>query len=151
MIEYDLIPTPAGVCTAEVEGEALIGLHLGERHEHSARRARLPQARRWLADWFRGHPVRIQLKLEVSPFVRRVYAVVRRIPRGKVLSYGEVAEAAGKPGAARAVGNAMARNPICLFIPCHRVVASNGLGGFGGDGGLAQKKLLLGLEGLTYE
>jgi methylated-DNA-[protein]-cysteine S-methyltransferase len=151
VIEFDLIPTPAGICTAEVEAGALVGLHLGERHEHSARRARLPQARRWVADWFRGSPVRVRLKLEVSPFVRRVYGVVRRIPRGKVLSYGEVAEAAGKPGAARAVGNAMARNPICLFIPCHRVVASSGLGGFGGEGGVAQKKLLLGLEGLSYD
>lgn len=150
MIEFDLVPTPAGVCTVEVEGDKLIGLHLGERHEHSAKRARLPLARRWLADWFRGRPVCVPLKLEASPFVRSVYEVVRRIPRGQVLSYGEVAEAAGKPGAARAVGNAMARNPICLFIPCHRVVASNGLGGFGGDGGLAQKRLLLGLEGLRY-
>jgi methylated-DNA-[protein]-cysteine S-methyltransferase len=150
VIEYDLIPTPAGLCTVEVEDGKLIGLHLGERHEHPARRRRLPQARRWLADWFRGREPRIPIKLDVSPFVRRVYGVVRRIPRGKVLSYGEVAEAAGKPGAARAVGNAMARNPICLVIPCHRVVAAQGLGGFGGEGGPAQKRLLLGLEGLRY-
>lgn len=150
MIDFDVVPTPVGVVTVEVEGGKLIGLHLGERHEHSARRRRLPQARRWLSDWFLGRPLHVPLKLEASAFVRRVYGVVSRIPRGKVLSYGEVAEAAGKPGAARAVGNAMARNPICLFIPCHRVVASNGLGGFGGDGGVEQKRKLLGLEGLRY-
>ena len=150
MTDYDLVPTPVGVVTVEVEDGKLVGLHLGERHEHSARRRRLPQARRWLTDWFLGRPHNAPLKLEASPFVRRVYGVVSRIPRGQVLSYGEVAEAAGKPGAARAVGNAMARNPICLFIPCHRVVASNGLGGFGGDGGIEQKRRLLGLEGLKY-
>jgi len=150
VIEFDVIPTPAGLCTVEVEEGKLIGLHLGERHEHSARRRRLPQARRWLADWFRGREPRVPVKLEASAFVRRVYGVVRRIPRGQVLSYGEVAEAAGNPGAARAVGNAMARNPLCLVIPCHRVVASHGLGGFGGAGGVEQKRLLLALEGLKY-
>ena len=72
--------------------------------------------------------------------------MVRRIPAGKTLTYGEVAEAAGRPGAARAVGTAMAKNRICLFIPCHRVVASTGLGGWSGAGGPAQKQALLDLE-----
>lgn len=150
MIEFDQVPTPVGVVTVEMDAGKLIGLHLCGRHEHSARRARLPQARRWIADWFKGRDVKVPIKLEGTPFVRRVYEVVRRIPRGKVLSYGQVADAAGKPGAARAVGNVMAKNPVCLFIPCHRVVASNGLGGFGGEGGVAQKRKLLGLEGVEY-
>ena len=78
--------------------------------------------------------------------LRRVYAVVRAIPRGHVLTYGEVARRAGSPGAARAVGQAMRRNPTLLFMPCHRVVASGGLGGFSARGGQASKSRLLALE-----
>jgi methylated-DNA-[protein]-cysteine S-methyltransferase len=55
------------------------------------------------------------------------------VPLGETVSYGELAEMAGRPGAARAVGGAMARNPVPLFVPCHRVLAAGGrLGGFGG-------------------
>jgi methylated-DNA-[protein]-cysteine S-methyltransferase len=75
-----------------------------------------------------------------------VYAVVRRIPWGGTRTYGEVARAAGAPGAARAVGRAMARNRICLFIPCHRVVGAAGPGGFGPPGGVRLKRRLLSLE-----
>lgn len=67
-----------------------------------------------------------------TAFQRRCWNVARRIPRGATLSYGEVAKRAGAPGAARAVGQAMRRNPIALIVPCHRVVASNGLGGYAG-------------------
>ncbi len=72
---------------------------------------------------------------------------VAAIPYGHTLTYGAIARAIGKPGAARAVGAANARNPLPLLIPCHRVVASNGLGGYGG--GLAMKRRLLELEGLS--
>ena len=146
MIGYDVINTPAGPVTVEMEVGRVIAVIFGERPRHTSRRERLPLARRWLNEWFQGRPVKPPLKLEGSPFTRRVYEVVRRIRRGKTLSYGEVAEAAGKPGAARAVGNVMSQNPICLFIPCHRVVASSGIGGWGGEGGLEQKKLLRDLE-----
>jgi methylated-DNA-[protein]-cysteine S-methyltransferase len=147
MIGYDVIETPAGPVTVEMERGKLIAVVFGERPRHTSRREKLPEARRWLRDWFNGRPVSPPLKLEGTPFTRRVYQVVRRIPRGKTRSYGDVAEAAGKPGAARAVGNVMSQNPVCLFIPCHRVVASDGLGGWGGEGGLRQKRLLLDLEG----
>ncbi len=76
-----------------------------------------------------------------SPFQRRVLDKLRRIPYGKTRSYGWVAQAVGVPQGPRAVGQAVARNPIPLIIPCHRVVGSNGLGGFGG--GLDLKRLLL--------
>jgi methylated-DNA-[protein]-cysteine S-methyltransferase len=86
----------------------------------------------------------------VSPFSRRVYEVVKKIPRGTVLSYGEVAALSGNPRAARAVGSAMAKNPFPPFVPCHRVIASDGgLCGFGGERGLILKKKLLELEGVT--
>ena len=80
-------------------------------------------------------------------FRRRVIAVVRRIPPGQVATYGDVAEIAGYPRAARAVGNVM-KTCSARDVPCHRVVAANGrLGGFGGNEGL--KRALLRAEGLT--
>ncbi len=146
MIEFDIIPTPAGPCTVDVEEGKIVGLRLGSRPPEAGRRRRLAQARQWLKDWFRGGSASVPLKLEGTGFTRRVYDLVRRIPSGQTRTYAEIAEAAGRPGAARAVGNAMARNRICLFIPCHRVVGSSGLGGFSGEGGLTQKRLLLDLE-----
>ncbi|HVR82880.1 MAG TPA: methylated-DNA--[protein]-cysteine S-methyltransferase [Planctomycetota bacterium] len=147
MIAYDVIDTPAGRVTVEMERGKVVAVSFGDRPRHPSRPEKLPEARRWLGDWFKGLPVKPPLKLEGPPFTRRVYEIVRRIPRGKTLSYGEVADAAGNPGAARAVGNVMSQNPVCLFIPCHRVVASTGIGGWGGEGGLRQKQLLLDLEG----
>ena len=67
-------------------------------------------------------------------------------PYGHVVTYGELARRSGCPGGARAVGQAMARNPLPLVVPCHRVVAANGLGGYGG--GLPLKRRLLALEGV---
>ena len=146
MIGYDVIETPVGPVTVEMEGGKVIAVIFGERPRHTSRQEKLPGARRWLGDWFKGRPVTPPLRLEGTPFTRRVYEVVRRIPRGKTRTYGDVAEAAGKPGAARAVGNVMSQNPVCLFIPCHRVVASTGIGGWGGNGGIRQKRFLLDLE-----
>ena len=80
-------------------------------------------------------------------FQRQVLEAVRRIPRGEVRSYGEVAAGIGHRGAARAVGSVMASNPVSIVIPCHRVVASDGsLAGFGG--GVEMKQALLALEGV---
>jgi methylated-DNA-[protein]-cysteine S-methyltransferase len=146
MIEFDVIPTPIGPCTAQVDGGHLIGLILGPAPVEAGRRRRLPEIRRSLAAWFRGEPSELPLRVEASAFTRKVYEVVQAIPWGETRTYGEVAAAAGAPGGARAVGNALGRNRHCLFIPCHRVVASGGLGGFSGPGGLEQKKALLALE-----
>ncbi|MBI3856159.1 MAG: methylated-DNA--[protein]-cysteine S-methyltransferase [Planctomycetes bacterium] len=146
MIEFDVIPTPVGPCLVEVENGRLVRLQLGGGSIEAGRRRRLRDARRWVADWFKGRPVQVPLKLEGTAFMRRIYEVVRRIPPGQTRSYGEVADEAGRPGAARAVGAAMAKNRICLFIPCHRVVGASGLGGWSGSGGLEQKKALLDLE-----
>jgi methylated-DNA-[protein]-cysteine S-methyltransferase len=83
----------------------------------------------------------------LTDFQRRVLNRCRRIPYGRTLTYGELATQAGYPGAARAVGNCMAANPIPLIIPCHRVVASGGgLGGYSAVGGLKMKRRLLELE-----
>lgn len=65
-----------------------------------------------------------------TDFQKKIYALVQAIPRGRTMTYGEVAACAGKPGAARAVGRAMATNPFAILVPCHRVVAKKGLGGY---------------------
>jgi methylated-DNA-[protein]-cysteine S-methyltransferase len=82
-----------------------------------------------------------------TPFQRRVLERCRRIPYGMTLTYGQLAEQAGFPGAARAVGRCLAANPIPLVIPCHRVIgADKGLCGYSGSGGIAMKRRLLLLE-----
>lgn len=90
-----------------------------------------------------------------SAWDRGVLTAVREIPPGTTASYGDVARMAGKPGAARAVGGAVGRNPVGLAIPCHRVIAGDGsLGGYGGgwwggrEAGLALKRELLAREGV---
>lgn len=87
----------------------------------------------------------LPLDVRVTPFYRQVLGAVARIPYGATRTYAEIAAAVGKPTAVRAVGGANARNPLPLLIPCHRVVATNGLGGYGG--GLELKRRLLTLEG----
>ncbi len=82
------------------------------------------------------------------PFSRKVYRRLRRLPPGQTTSYGALARACGSPGGARAVGRAMAANPVPLLVPCHRVLAaSGGLGGYSGAGGVVTKLRLLAMEG----
>jgi O-6-methylguanine DNA methyltransferase len=100
----------------------------------------------WLDDALSGGPLPPVDVRGLAPFDARVYEVVRSVPPGKTVTYGEVAALAGSPGAARAVGNAMARCPLFPAVPCHRVVrASDGWSGWGGDPRL--KRRLLEAEG----
>ena len=108
-----------------------------------------PELRRRLLSYLAGEPVDfsdIPLDLPERPsFWRRVWDACARIPYGERRSYADLAREVGSPRASRAVGGAMAANPIPIVIPCHRVVGSNGqLVGFGG--GLAQKKRMLDME-----
>lgn len=85
----------------------------------------------------------------VPPFHRRVYRALCKVPAGKTVTYAELARMAGSPKAARAVGQAMAKNPFPVLIPCHRVLPSTGkLGHYSGRGGMALKRELLKLEGV---
>jgi len=109
----------------------------------------LDRAREALIAYFRGD-IRTIDSLPVdpggTPFQRRVWARLRRIPSGRTKSYGELAKALGIPGGARAVGLANGSNPVAIVIPCHRVIAADGtLGGYGG--GLDRKRWLLAHEG----
>jgi methylated-DNA-[protein]-cysteine S-methyltransferase len=102
-----------------------------------------------LTEYFAGRRERFDLDLDIShvtPFRREVLRATHAIPRGHVVTYGELARRVGRPAAFRAVGHTMATNPIPIIIPCHRVLGSNGsLTGFGG--GLDMKRRLLALEG----
>jgi methylated-DNA-[protein]-cysteine S-methyltransferase len=83
----------------------------------------------------------------VPPFDRQVYEVARTIRPGATLTYGQVAARVGEPGLARDVGQALARNPFPIVVPCHRVLAAGGkLGGFSARGGAATKRRLLAIE-----
>lgn len=98
--------------------------------------------------WFAGDGGALEL-LRLRPagsaFQHQVWEEVRRVPWGTTASYGEIAARLGVPGAARAVGRANATNPVCLAIPCHRIVGADGsMTGYGG--GIATKRALLALE-----
>ena len=81
---------------------------------------------------------------ECTKFQTQIYTLVQAIPRGKTKTYGQVAERAGRPRASRAVGRAMATNPFAILVPCHRVVATDGLGGY--LWGREMKEKILSLE-----
>lgn len=165
---YALFPTPLGACALAWSARGLTWLQLPEASE-DATRARAsavvdaieaePPA--WVKDailrltrYFEGEgedlsSIRVDLEA-LPPFHRKVYEASRRIARGQVWTYAELASAAGSKLAFRAVGQAMAKNPIPVVIPCHRVVASGGKpGGFSASGGLVTKARLLALEGAT--
>jgi methylated-DNA-[protein]-cysteine S-methyltransferase len=90
----------------------------------------------------------VHLDMEGVPaFERRVYEVARTIPAGETVSYGEIAGRLGDVHLAREVGQALARNPFPIVVPCHRVIAAGGrLGGFSARGGVATKQRLLSIE-----
>ena len=89
------------------------------------------------------------MKLVGTKFQLKVWSYLRKIPRGRVKTYSQVAKAIGKPLAARAVANAIGKNPYAPKIPCHRVIRSDGsLGGYSGKGGLKTKRFLLKKEGI---
>jgi methylated-DNA-[protein]-cysteine S-methyltransferase len=102
-----------------------------------------------LQAFFRGEEVSfadVELDLEYeTPFQGALSDALRAVPRGEVVTYGELAALAGRPGAARAAGSFCARNRLAVFVPCHRVVSAGGLGGYGSLG-LDYKRRLLALE-----
>lgn len=111
----------------------------------------LPELQQAIGAYFEGEAVDLQpfaLDLDdISPFTRRVLDACRSVPYGQTLTYGALALRAGCPGAARAVGGVMRRNPVPLLVPCHRILPrSGGVGGFSGPGGPKLKQRLLDLE-----
>jgi len=150
-----LIPSPLGPLKATADETGLRGLGF-VRAGSSGPPPGIPllqELARQLEAYFAGRlkAFSLPLHLEGTPFRREVWEGLCRIPYGKVRTYGEMAEALGRPGAARAVGQANKANPVGIVVPCHRVVARGGLGGYGGPGaeGLRLKRALLELEGVT--
>ena len=168
---YCLFPTAIGPCGIAWTADAIAAVQLPEAGE-AGTRARLL---RYTGDVAEDAPpgfvqaaiARIQALLQgakddladlplaldaVPAFHRRVYAVTRAIPPGEVLTYGEVAKRIGEPGAARAVGQALGRNPFAPVVPCHRVLAAGGKpGGFSAEGGAGTKLRMLAIEKARLE
>jgi methylated-DNA-[protein]-cysteine S-methyltransferase len=105
------------------------------------------QAQQKITTYFEGARINfrdIPVVLNAGVFAKRVLTACRDITFGQIVTYGRLAELAGKPGAARAVGNALAKNPLPLIIPCHRVICANGkIGGLSAAGGRNLKEKLL--------
>lgn len=165
---YALFPTAIGHCGMAWQGALLVGVQLPEDAGEVQTRARMqrrfpqlaecampPQVAAWAArvaatlQGARDDLCDVPLALDtVPPFNARVYALARRIPPGKTMTYGEMAAQLGEPGAARAVGQALGHNPFAPVVPCHRILAANGkTGGFSAGGGAATKMRMLDIEG----
>ena len=151
---YRIIDSPIGPLTLTGDGEALTGLTMQDQsHAPTERRDLSPDERAFpdvvdqLAAYFAGELTEfdVDLRMEGTPFQRRVWSELLEIPYGETMSYGELARRIGQPTAFRAVGLANGRNPVAIIVPCHRVIGSTGaLVGYGG--GLDRKRRLLELE-----
>jgi methylated-DNA-[protein]-cysteine S-methyltransferase len=163
---FTLFDTAIGPCAIAWSPSGVVGVQLpeGTAIETRARMVRrFPRAQEApvpppvqhaveaISALLRGEPSdlsAVELDMDGVPsFHRRVYQITRTIPAGATLSYGEIAARLGAPGAARAVGQALARNPFAIIVPCHRVVAAGGkVGGFSANGGTTTKLRLLSIE-----
>ena len=137
--------SPIGDLTVSEESGEIVALDWGWGRDQTETPILL-RARSALRDYFDGAalPEDLPLKPHGTPYRQRVWQALRQIPAGQTRSYIEIACIAG--GSARSVGGANAANPIAIFIPCHRVVATTGLGGYSGGDGLKTKQKLLALE-----
>lgn len=107
----------------------------------------LSQACQQLEEYFSGQRTRftVPLDLQGTPFQLKVWQALQKIPYGKTVSYADIAKQIGNPKAVRAVGGANGKNPVCIIVPCHRVIAADGsIGGY--SGGLTMKRKLLEIE-----
>jgi methylated-DNA-[protein]-cysteine S-methyltransferase len=155
-----LIPTSAGTFLAHYSKNGLIALNFPHRHEPGrgagAKDSLTAEIRQWhqttvtaLKEMLAGKKVKKFPPLDPAgtEFQKSVWREMRKISTGQTKSYGEIAEAIGKPKAVRAVGGACGANPIPIFVPCHRVLAANKkIGGF--SSGLSWKRKLLAAEGI---
>jgi methylated-DNA-[protein]-cysteine S-methyltransferase len=146
--------SPIGRLVLECDGDVLIGVWLPNERRHTRNDADdvppvLKETATQLDEYFAGERIDFDVRMELdgTDFQREVWTELTRIPYGETISYGELARRVGRPSAPRAVGQANGRNPIPVIVPCHRVLASNGIGGYGG--GLKVKRQLLAVEGVT--
>ncbi len=137
--------SPIGDLTISSEDGVLVALDWGWARDQTSDEL-LERAKSQLEAYFDGKGETFDLPLSPAgtDFQQRVWTLMRAISYGKTMTYGEMAKALGS--AARAVGMACGANPIPVIIPCHRVLAANGMGGYSGDGGVETKVQLLRLE-----
>jgi methylated-DNA-[protein]-cysteine S-methyltransferase len=137
--------SPLGDVTVSEEGGAIVALDWGWGRDQQETPL-LREARLQLYAYFDRELIEFELRLAPrgTAFQQRVWQALRAIPYGQTRSYAELAANLGS--APRAVGQANAANPIPIIIPCHRVIAANGLGGYSGCDGLSTKRALLELE-----
>lgn len=163
---YDRVPdTPVGPLWVAVSEHGLAAVHYGadagawlaalQRRGFGAAERSAERTARWRTEvlaYLRGETRRLPTRVDwrgVTAFQREVLEAAHRIPRGRVTTYRQLAEQLGRPKAARAVGQALRRNPVPIVMPCHRVVAADGdLRGYLGKHGVATKAWLLRLEGV---
>ena len=145
--------SPFGDITLFEQNGAIVALEWGRTGWGGAegmRTAFLDQAASALQDYFdTGILPDLPLDPAGTPYQRRVWSALKEIPCGETRTYREIAAQAG--GSARSVGGANSRNPIPILIPCHRVIAASGLGGYTGSEGLATKRALLALENVALD
>lgn len=156
---YSFWRSPIGEVLMTSDGFALTGLYLENQKYHPAVDKRwisrdeldlFDVARTQLTEYFEGTRTEFELvfKFDGTEFQQEVWNQLSKIPYGETISYQELADRIGRPKAVRAVGQANGRNPICIMVPCHRVVGMNGtLTGYGG--GLPRKEYLLKHESRT--
>jgi methylated-DNA-[protein]-cysteine S-methyltransferase len=139
------IDSPVGRLTIAEDDGAVVRIQWGEGGD-GRKTPLLAEAARQLAAYFGGRLMQFDLPLRPagSAFDHRVWVAMQQIPYGQTRRYGELAMAIGSTP--RAIGGACGRNPIPIVVPCHRVLASGGLGGYSGGQGLATKRVLLALE-----
>lgn len=138
--------SPVGDLTISEDGGAIVSIDWGWVADQSETPL-LTEARRQLHDYFDGkrHGFDLALAPVGTGYQRRVWQALCDIPPGSTRTYADIARTVG--GSPRAVGGANGRNPIPIVIPCHRVVAMTGIGGYSGGDGLPTKRFLLALEG----
>lgn len=148
--------TPVGNLTCVAGADGLRSVHFSEMPIPDASQNVASDIASELDEYFAGTRQDFDISVDLgdvhAPFHRNVLETLfRGVAFGETVTYGELAEMSGSPRAARAVGEAMRRNPIPIVIPCHRVVAVNGLGGYMGRQGLDTKRWLLAHEGVQSQ
>ena len=153
---YDIFSSPVGKITIATNGKTINHLHIeGDRYftelpqewQYAPEEHLLKKAKKEVLEYFRGERREFDLPVSLNgtPFQESVWNALQQIPSGKTVSYTDLAEMIGKPKAVRAVGSAIGRNPVCIIVPCHRVLASDGT--FGGYvAGVQCKEHLLQIE-----
>jgi methylated-DNA-[protein]-cysteine S-methyltransferase len=159
MTYYTFLDSPAGTLLLMSDGNHITGIHWKVfkrtpkvQKDWIENKKIFSSAIKQLDEYFKGKRTSFNLDMEIkgTEFQKKVWKQLQKIPYGKSITYGSIAKAINHPKAVRAVGTAVGSNPICIIIPCHRVLAAqNKLGGYAG--GLKSKQTLLARENISWK